>query len=44
MKFRDLGSFDSHWLQWLQKWDHLSMSAHETPRSSGGIQTLGATQ
>ena len=29
---------------WLQKRDHLSMSADETPRSSGGIHTLGTTQ
>ena len=30
--------------QSLQKWGHLSMSAHETLRSSGGMKTLGAIQ
>ena len=28
----------------LQKLGHLSMSANETPRSSGGMDTLSATQ
>ena len=43
-QFWDLGKFDVHLCQGLQESGHLSMSAHETPRSSGGMHTLGATQ
>ena len=39
-----MGEFDVHLCQGLQKSGHLNMSAHETPRSSGGMHTLGATQ
>ena len=36
-----MGKFGVHLCQVLQK---SCMSAHETPRSSGGMHTLGATQ
>ena len=42
-KFLTLGEFDVHLCQELQKSGYLSMSAHETSRSSGGMHTLGAT-